>query len=65
MIKRVGGNASRILPDYAFQTELMMDLKWQDGLTRGRGMDEVTRMVWIKSAHVCSMLHIKMKKLLA
>ena len=42
VIKREGGDVSGISPDYAFETELMADLKGQGGLTQRRGMDEVT-----------------------
>ena len=46
--------------DLAIEQVLMRNIKNREGLTRGRGMSEAVRLLWIHSIHKCSEVHSAM-----
>ena len=50
-------------PDLVIEQVLMRSLKSRGGLTRGRGMSESVRTLWVKSMHMCGDIHQKMSLL--
>ena len=43
--------------DLIIEQVLMRSIKSRGGLTRGRGMSESVCMSWVRSMHVCGMMH--------
>ena len=54
-----------ISPDLRIEQSLMCSLKSSGGLTRGRGMDEVTRYIWVLSRSVCTSVIEHLRSLLS
>ena len=48
--------------DLTIEQVMMITIKSRGGLTRGRGMSEIVRMLWIYSMHRCSQVHESMTK---
>ena len=46
------------------EQSLMRSLKKRGGLTRGRGMREAVRLLWIYSSHKCAEIHQAMTDVL-
>ena len=46
--------------DLTIEQVLMKSIKSRGGLTRGRGMSEETRLLWIHSMHQCASIHNEM-----
>ena len=49
--------------DLTKEQVIMRTIKSRGGLTRGRGMSESVRMLWIYSMHKCSQVHESMTML--
>ena len=54
VVRRSSQYWTGISPDLCIEQSLMCSLKSSGGLTRGRGMDEITRNIWILSRPVCT-----------
>ena len=52
-----------LFADLVIEQELMSTLKTTGGLTRGSGMSEVQRAVWLLSMPICSMYKEKMEEI--
>lgn len=50
-------------PDLVIEQTLMRSIKTTGGLTRGRGMSEAQRLVWVMSNHVTSEVNLAMQQL--
>ena len=50
-------------PDLVIEQVLMRSLKTRGGLTRGRGMTEIQRLIWCLSRPVCAEVNIAMQQL--
>ena len=49
-------------PDLIIEQVLMRSIKTHDGLTRGKGMTENQRLVWVLSMPVCASINETMQK---
>ena len=49
-------------PDLIIEQVLMRSIKTHDGLTRGKGMTENQRLVWVLSMAVCASINETMQK---
>jgi len=47
--------------DLIIEQIMMKSKKGRAGLTRGRGIHESVRLVWVKSMHECANIHVAMK----
>ena len=54
MIKRSDRNCAGLSTDLVIEQMLMRSLKTSDGLTRGRGMTEAQRTIWLLSMPACA-----------
>ena len=52
-----------LLTDLAIEQSLMRTVKSREGLTRGRGMTQSIRLLWVLSGHKCSEVHEAMGEL--
>ena len=49
--------------DIVIEQDLMRSLESRGGLTRGRGMTESVRKLWVYSMHACAAIHDAMTSL--
>ena len=63
MIRRSDRFWAGIWSDLAIEQVLMRSLKSRGGLTRGRGVTESVRLIWLKTMHRCAEIHNSMSSL--
>ena len=59
-IRRTDHFWAGIWSDLAIEQVLMRSLKSRGGLTRGRGVTESVRLIWLKTMHCCAEIHNSM-----
>ena len=62
-VRRSSHKWAGLWTDLSIEQILMKSIKSRGGLTRGRGMTESTRLVWVYSIHACAEFHQAMTSL--
>ena len=62
-VRRTNRHWSGLWSDLVIEQTLMRSIKTRGGLTRGRGMTNSVRHLWVKSMHSTTMVHDAMMTL--
>ena len=65
VVRRSDQHWTGISPDLCIEQSLMCSLKSSGGLTRGHGMEEVTRNIWVLSRPMCTSVIEHLRSLLS
>ena len=61
VVRRSDGLWAGISPDLVIEQVLVRSMKTNGGLTRGRGMTETQRLVWLMAHPVCAEVNYAMQ----